>query len=100
MSGVTNASFDAWKDAVGRGDTFSFARVTGDRDLIRRVRLRLRNAGADALSRDMLALADLEQGINGLVEKAAKLDQLEIILNDTNAPDRSVIERLSEAFYG
>jgi hypothetical protein len=59
----------------------------------------LRDKGADPLSRDMLALKDLELGINGLVEKARKFDQLEAILNDTNDPDRRVIERLAEAFY-
>jgi hypothetical protein len=94
-----SARFNAWKDAVEAGDTFRFARVTGDRDLIRRIWRRLRDMGADPLGIDMLALKDLELGINGLVEKARKFDQLEVILNDTSEPDRRVIERLCEAFY-
>jgi hypothetical protein len=42
----------------------------------------------------------LECAINGLVEKAAKFDALETILNDTASPDRAVIERLAEVFFG
>lgn len=68
--------------------------------MIRRIWRRLRDMGAHPLGIDMLALKDLELGINGLVEKARKLDQLENILNDTASPDRAVIERLCEAFYG
>jgi hypothetical protein len=94
-----NARFDAWKDAVEAGDTFHYAKVSGDRNLLRRVWTYLRDKGADPLSRDMLALKDLELGINGLIEKARKLDQLEAILNDTSDPDRRIIERLAEAFY-
>jgi hypothetical protein len=60
---------------------------------------RYRSNGAEPLSLDILALKDLELGINGLIEKAHKLDQLEIILNDVNASDRDVIVRLSDAFY-
>jgi hypothetical protein len=70
MMRPVNPHFDAWKDAVEAGDTFRFARVTGDRDLIRRIWRRLRDMGADPLGIDMLALKDLELGINGLVEKA------------------------------
>jgi hypothetical protein len=91
--------YAAWREAIAAADTFKYAKVSGDRDLIRRVWSYLRDKGADPLSRDMLALKDLEIGINGLVEKALKLDQLEVILNDTNDPDRRVIERLAEAFY-
>jgi hypothetical protein len=50
------------------------------------------------LSRDLLALKDLEL-VNGLVEKARKLDRLEATLNDTSEPDRRVIERLAKTFY-
>jgi hypothetical protein len=48
----------------------------------------------------MLALKDLEVAINGLVEKSRKFDELEEILNDTASPDRAVIERLAEVFFG
>jgi hypothetical protein len=95
-----NSRFDVWARAVEANDTFAFARISGDRDLIRRLRGKLRDDGADPLGRDMLALADLENGINRLVEKARKYDELETILNDTSAPDRRVIERLSEVFFG
>jgi hypothetical protein len=48
------------------------------------------------VSRDLLVPKDLELGINGLVEKARKLDALEEVLNDTAASDRDVITRLCE----
>jgi hypothetical protein len=89
-----------WRDAIEKGDSFRFAKVSGDRDLIRRAWSYLRDKGADPLSRDLLALKDMEIGINGLVEKARKFDALETILNDTSAPDRWVIERLAEVFFG
>jgi hypothetical protein len=91
--------YAAWREAIAAADTFKYAKVSGDRDLIRRVWSYLRDMGADPLSRDMLALKDLELAINGLVEKARKLDQLEAIFNDTSDPDRRVIERLAEVFY-
>jgi|HubBroStandDraft_6_1064221.scaffolds.fasta_scaffold4105899_1 hypothetical protein len=47
----------------------------------------------------MLALKDLECGVNSIGEKAAKYDQLETILNDTTVSDWRTIERLAEAFY-
>ena len=53
-----------------------------------------RSNGTDPLSRDFLAPKDLELGINGLVEKARKLDALEEVLDDTAASDRDVIIRL------
>jgi hypothetical protein len=95
-----NAYVAAWRDAVEAGDTFAFAKVSGDRDLIRRVWRYFRDKGADTLGRDMLALKDLELAINGLVEKSRKYDELEEILNDTASPDRAVIERLAQVFYG
>jgi hypothetical protein len=91
--------YAAWREAIDAADTFKYAKVSGDRDLIRRVWTYLRDKGAEPLSRDLLALKDLELGINGLIEKARKFDQLEAILNDTSEPDRRVIERLCEAFY-
>jgi|SRR3984885_1465968 len=97
---LANAQFDVWARAVEANDTFAFARISGDRDLIRRLRWKLRDDGAGSLSRDMLALADLENGINRLVEKARKHDELEAILNDTAASDRRTIERLAEVFFG
>ncbi len=95
-----NAQFDLWKDAIEAGDTFKYAKLSGDRDLLRRLWRHLRDAGADPLGQDMLALKDLELGINRLVEKEQRFDQLEIILNDVDASDRDVIVRLSDAFYG
>ncbi len=47
----------------------------------------------------MLAVKDLELAINSLVEKSAKLDQLEVILNDLNQTDKRAIERIADAFY-
>ena len=57
---------------------------------------RSRSNGMDRLSRGLLAPKDLELGINGLVEKARKLDALEELFNDTAASDREVIIRLCE----
>jgi hypothetical protein len=95
-----NAATDEWRAAVEAGDTFHFAKLSGDRALIRTVRQMLRDRlDLNPLSRDMLALADLENGINGVVEKARKLDQLETVLNEVDAPDREVIERIASAFY-
>jgi hypothetical protein len=85
---------------VFRHAKFKYAKVSGDRDLLRRLWRHLRDGGADPLGRDMLALKDLELGINRLIEKEQKFDQLEIILNDVHASDRDVIVRLSDAFYG
>jgi hypothetical protein len=96
---IGNSRLTVWKEAVASGDTFKFAKVSGDRDLIGRMWKRLRDAGADPLSRDMLSVKDLEHGIIGLVEKGAKYDQLEDILNRTDLPDNRVIEMLSAAFY-
>ena len=48
----------------------------------------------------MLALKDLELGINSLIEKAQKLDALEVILNDVGQSDKQTIERMAEVFYG
>jgi hypothetical protein len=96
----TNAQFDRWKDAIAEADTFKYAKVSGDRDLIRRVWTYLRDKRADPLSRDMLALKDLELGINSLIEKAQKLDALEVILNDVGQSDKQTIERMAEVFYG
>jgi hypothetical protein len=92
-------TFDRWKSALAANDTFKFAKVSGDRDLIHRVWLRLKEIGADPMSRDILAVKDLELAVNGLVEKSRKLDQLEEILSDVSQSDRRTIERLSDAFY-
>jgi hypothetical protein len=92
--------YAAWREAIAVGDTFKYAKVSGDRDLLRRVWRYLRDKGADPLSRDLLALKDLELAINSLVEKSRKLDELETVLNCTDMPDRRVIERLAEVFYG
>lgn len=56
MSNFINrdASVKAWRDAIEAGDTFWFAKTTGDRDLIRRAWRRLKEYGADPLSQDML----------------------------------------------
>jgi hypothetical protein len=35
-----------------------------------------------------------------LFEKAQKLDELEVVLNDTSATDRRTIERMSGIFFG
>jgi hypothetical protein len=96
---LMSREYAAWREAIAAADTFKYAKVSGDRDLLRRLWRHLRDGGADPLGIDMLALKDLELGINGLIEKARKFDQLETILNDTSEPDRRVIERLCEAFY-
>jgi hypothetical protein len=59
----------------------------------------LKGYGEDPLGPEMLCLRDVAEGINGLVEKSRKFDQLEAILSDTSAPDRRIIERLSDVFY-
>lgn len=88
-----------WKDAIAAADTFRFDKIGGDRALIARVWKRLRDMGIDRYSPDMLMLKDIELAICGLVEKARKLDQLEIVLNDLNETDGQTIARMSEIFY-
>jgi hypothetical protein len=60
----------------------------------------LKGYGEDPLGPEMLMLRDVAEGINGIVEKARKFDALETILNDTTSPDRVVIERPAEVFFG
>lgn len=55
--------FADWRKAVAANDTFKYAKITGDKDLIRRIWRYLRDKGANPLGRDMLALKDLELGI-------------------------------------
>lgn len=88
-----------WKDAVAAGDSFRFDKIGGDRALIRRAWLHLKELGCNPYSKDMLLLKDVEVAINGLVEAARKLDQLEIVLNDLNDSDGQTIARLCEVFY-
>lgn len=90
----------AWKEAIAAGDTFRFAKTTGDRDLIARAWRRLKEFGADPLSQDMLLLKDVEIAINGLVESAHKLAELEAILNDLSETDAQTVARMCEVFYG
>lgn len=71
-----------WKDAIAAADTFRFDKIGGDRALISRAWLRLKEKGVDPYCKDMLLLKDVELAINTLVEKSRKLDQLEIVLND------------------
>lgn len=99
MTKPYNAQYDNWRDAVTRADTFRFAKITGDRDLLSRLWSKLKEKGSDPLSTDMLAIKDLEIAINQLIDKAAKYDQFELILNDTTISDRITIERLASAFY-
>jgi hypothetical protein len=94
-----NHNYAKWKDAIASHDTFLFAKVGGDTDLLMRAWRRLKEYGADPMSADMLILRDIVEGINVVVEKSRKLDQLEIIPNDINASDRDVIVRISDAFY-
>lgn len=94
MSAVQN-----WKDAIAAGDSCRFDQIGGDRALIRRAWLRLKELGCDPYSKDMLLLKDVEVAINGLVESARKLDQLEIVLNDLTDSDGQTIARLCEVFY-
>jgi hypothetical protein len=94
-----NVQFDLWKDAVEAADTFRFNKVGGDKALLMRAWTALRDYGEDPLGAEMLILRDVAEGINSLVEKARKFDALETILNDTSAPGRRVIERLSDVFY-
>jgi hypothetical protein len=98
MAGQVMREVGVWKDAIARGDTFRFAKTRGDRALIARIWQRLCDAGEDSLSADMLSLKDIERGINSLIEKAAKLDRLEIILNDVNQSERQTIERMSRLY--
>lgn len=98
MAGQVTREVGVWEDAIARGDTFRSAKTSGDRALIARIWRRLRDGGEDPLSADMLSLKDIERGINSLIEKAAKLDRLEIILNDVNQSERRTIERIS-CFY-
>jgi hypothetical protein len=97
---IGNSRFAVWKDAVASNDTFRFARVSGDKDLLMRAWRRLKEYGADPMSPDMLILRDVAEGINVVVEKAETYDRLEIILNRTDLPEKRVIEMLSAAFYG
>jgi hypothetical protein len=83
-----------------KGDSFRFDKVGGDRALIMRAWTALRDYGEDPLGPQMLMLRDIAEGINSLVEKSRKFDELEEILNDTASPDRAVIERLAEVFFG
>jgi hypothetical protein len=97
---VTNRDYVRWRGAIATNDTFLFAKVGGDKELLMRAWRRLKEYGADPMSADMLILRDITEGLNAVVEKATVYDRLEIILNDVDASDRDVIARLSQAFYG
>ena len=94
MNAVSN-----WKDAIATGDSFRFDKIGGDRALIARIWLRLKELGCDPYSGDMLLLKDVETAINSLVEAVHKLNQLEIVLNDLSDSDGQTIVRLLEIFY-
>jgi hypothetical protein len=85
---------------IATADTFRFSRIGGDKALIMRAWMTLRDYGENPLGAEMLMLRDVAEGINRLVEAERKLAELEAILNDTSTSDRRVIERLSEVFFG
>jgi hypothetical protein len=100
MTKIKSREYIDWRDAIQKGDTFRFDKIGGDRTLIMAAWTALKNYGEAPLGPQMLMLRDVAEGINGLVAKAAKFDELEEILNDTASPDRAVIERLAQVFYG
>ena len=100
MTKIRSREVGDWRSAIEKGDTFRFDKIAGDKALILRAWAALKSYGENPLGPEMLMLRDEAEGINALVAKADKFDQFEIILNDTSEPDRRVIERIAEAFFG